>query len=1175
MMRVIKAIFRFLLSRGFWTFVGLALLAAAIWFYGPLISVGESAPLESVEIRVLCLGAILVLWLVILLIGQIRAARRNRMFVTELAAPSVIAAEPGAGDEIGTRFQEVLASLARSRLGKRRFLREMPWYVIIGPPATGKTTALRQSGLNFPIALSDDLKGVGGTRNCDWFFTEKAVLVDTAGRYTDQSSDAQQDAAEWGAFLDLLKKHRGKRALNGVIVALSMEDLLSPETVLRRHAREIRKRLAEIGERLEMQLPVYLLLTKADLLPGFEAFFGAMTAHERAQVWGATLPVDALPEPDAVTRELHGMGAVLEGRLDARLAEEPALAQRAAIFRFPAEFERIDQPLRLLIEAAFSENRYEQAPWLRGIYLTSATQEGSPLDRMLAGLSAGFGLSPAPAPHRAMGEKRSFFLHDLFDKVIFGEAGLGIFDPRAEERRTWFWRGSLAAAGLLVLVAGLAFLFNFTRQSGALADQQSLFTDLSGRLSVAASRQVPVDRLDLPVALDAITQIEAARTPLPQGKLALIGPSAAAEINGANQQAYDRGLRNLLEPRMVALLEQTMWRNITDPEFLLGALKSYQMLTGLGPYDRAWLAEWWQQVLPGAAATPPFPTDSARDHQLAALDRLASDETRIAPDPALVQAALEAICTVPLADRAYRSLMSEPEITALAPWIPAEKAGPMAPKVLTRLSGKNLRQGIPGAFTWQGFHEVVLPLLPSVAEMAMHDRKVFSGGCAESSDASVETLQTDMLKRYQDEFISQWDSFLQDMRLAPITDLATATENLKDLGGPDSSLRRLVIAIVAETDLTRPAEGGGGPTVSPGVVKKVMARLGLAKAGKVATGLAKATASGAEAPPPGIGIAQHFAPIKSMVVEVEGKPPGLVDAETALAALSKELLAVQASPDPKAALLARGGLPQLTGDLRNVAATLPQPVDKWLDSIAGDTIGVTRDAIIAQLNARWRADVLPFCLRATDGRYPFVAGSLIDVTQQDFQLLFGPGGQFDLFTTEALAPYIDTASRPWRWRADLGLDARRLAPFEQARKLRDALFPGGAGPVMAFVLEAKDLSPNAGRVTLDVDGQTIVYNNAATRPVAMTWPGKNGTNMISLSFSPVDGSGEAFQQENGPWAWLRLIRKAGLTPTARPEAYGLRLSNGPYAANFELQAASVVNPFDLKMFGDFRCPEQF
>lgn len=1176
-MRVLKAVFRFLLSRGLWIFLGLALLAAGVWFYGPLVSIGGAVPLESAEVRAIIMGALLVLWLVILLIGQMRAARRNRMFVTELAPPAPASPAPDAAAEIGGKFQDILTTLGRSRLGKRRFLREMPWYVIIGPPGTGKTTALRQSGLKFPIALDDDLKGVGGTRNCDWFFTEEAVLVDTAGRYTDQSSEPERDAAEWAGFLDLLKKHRGRRALNGVIVALSLDELLGPEDALRHHAREIRKRLTEIGERLQMQLPVYLMLTKADRLPGFEAFFGALNSRERAQVWGATLAVDQQPEPEAIAREFRSLGTVLEGRLDARLAEDADLPGRAAIFRFPAEFERLEPRLRLLIDTAFGESRYEQAPWLRGFYLTSATQEGSPLDRMVAGIAAGFGLAPAPAVHRALGERRSFFLHDLLAGVIFGEAGLALFDPRAEERRTWIWRGSAAVAALLVLLAGLAFLVNFTRQSGAVADQGSLFADLSGRLANAASRQAPTEPLDLPVALDAVTRIAAARAEVPGGPLALIGPSAAAEIAGASDLAYERGLRNLLEPRMVAFLEATMWRQIRDPDFLLGATKAYQMLTGLGPYDKVWLADWWQQVLPEFAAEPLFPTEAARAHQLAALERLGTDETRIAADPDLVEAALQTICTVPLSVRAYRSLMSEPEITGLPAWIPAEKAGPMATQVLTRLSGQTLRQGIPGAFTWQGFHTAVLPLLPVTAEAALHDREVFAGGCAESSDASAETLQADMMKLYQDDFISQWDSFLRDVRLAPIPDLATATANLKDLASPDSTLKRLLNAVVAETDLTRPPEEGSAPEIDPGVLKKMAGRLGLGKAAKIGTkvaGVAGGQGGGAP-PPPGAEIARHFAPLKAIVTEVDGKPPLITDAEAALDALSKELLSVQASPDPQAALLSRGGLPQLTGDLRNVAATLPDPVNAWLASIAGDTISVTHEAIVAQLNARFRADVLPFCRMATAGRYPFDPGAIIDVTVSDFQQLFGPGGRFDTFTNDTLAPYVDTSVRPWRWRTDLGLNARTLAPFEQARTLRDALFPGGAGPVMAFTLEAKDLTPNAARVTLDVDGQSIVYFNNPTRPVPMTWPGKDGTNLISLSFTPLDGSGEALITETGAWAWLRLIRKAGLAPTAQPEVFGLRLAVGPYAASFELRAASVENPFDLGMFGAFRCPDTF
>lgn len=1184
-MRMIKSLFRFLISRKLWVFIGVVLLCALIWQFGPLLALGDLHPLEDELNRLIAIGVVVILWLFSILLAQLRSARKNRLFVTELAAPpAAVAARPGEANlaAINTKFAEVLGQMKKSRLGAKKFLREMPWYVIIGPPGTGKTTALKQSGLHFPIDLSDDIKGVGGTRNCDWFFTDTAVLVDTAGRYVEQASDPEIDATEWGGFLDLLKKHRGKRALNGVIVTLSLQELLGDENALRAHGKTIRKRLAELREKLQIQLPVYLMLTKADLVPGFEAFFADLTSRDREQVWGATLPIDARPEGTVIARELRGLLSRLESRLSSRMAEDASLSWRAEVFRFPAQVESLEGALKLLVETVFGESRYEEAPWLRGFYFTSAAQEGSPIDRMLMEMAGSYGLRAEAPPRRQAGEQRSYFLHDLLAGVIFPEAGLGQFDRAAEERKVWIWRGSVAAAALAVTLAGLGFLYSYLNQSGVVADQAKLTTTLAQKLANVASRQAPTDPLDLDVALEAMAEIEAAQTPAQASVLAWVGPSARTDLDRAQRIAYEHGLETILEPRMVALLEATMWREIRNPEFLLGALKSYLMLTGKAPFDREFLTFWWTEVLPEHAPIAPFPTEAALAHQMAAIDRAGGDEAadRIQPDDLLVAKSLEAICTVPLSVRAYNSLMQDPNVTSLPEWVPAETAGPNATKVLTRLSGKTLRQGLPGAFSYAGFHNVILPLIPEVAAQAALDRAVFTGGCAESSDTSVPALEQDILKLYSDDFIAQWDGFLRDIRLAPITDLSVATANLKDLASPDSTLKRLLRAVVVETDLMAVPPEPEEAANSDGLVKAATKRLGklgslISKADKAADkiGIGGET-SGAPVDPPGKVIADHFAPLKSTINEVDGVPPLITDAELALGALANELQTVAASPDPEAALLARGGLPQLTGQLANVAQILPDPVDDWLTGLAGDTISVTRDAVVAQLNARWRADVLPFCTSATAGRYPFEKGAAIDVNTADFQRLFGPGGMVDSFTSTHLLQYVDTTVRPWVWRADFGLPAASLQPFEQARSIRDALFPGGAGPIMSFTLEPKDLSANAARVTLNVDGQELVYFNSATRPVPMTWPGKDGTNLISLSFAPVDGTGETLTSETGSWAWLRMI-SGRLKGTNLPEVFNLTLASGGYSARFELRAASVENPFDLTMFGNFKCPQGF
>ncbi|MBU3031509.1 type VI secretion system membrane subunit TssM [Paracoccus marinaquae] len=1183
-MTVLKKIFGFLFSRCLWTLIGVAILCVLIWLYGPLISFGAMQPLASDLTRIVVIGVIIILWLLSMLIRQMRAAKANRVFVQELAAPPPeVRRGPGEENlaEVQAKFQGVLEQMKRSKLGSRKFLRDMPWYVIIGPPGTGKTTALRQSGLHFPIDLSDDLKGVGGTRNCDWFFTEDAVLIDTAGRYVEQQSDPEVDAAEWKGFMDLLVKHRGRRALNGVILTLSVQELAGDDASIREHGREIRKRLAELREQTGLKLPVYLMITKADLIPGFEEFFGDLNSREREQVWGATLGTADRVDGLTVEREMQGLQAALENRLVDRIADDLPLPQRAAIFRFPSQLDQLTGPLKVLIDAAFGESRYEESPWLRGIYLTSATQEGSPIDQMIVGIAGSLGLSAPPPEQRRHGDKRSFFLRNLLTDLIFPEAGLGRFDPRAEERRRWLWRGALAASAASVVLLGTLFLFSYLRWNGALGDQERQLADLNARLANVAAREAPTDPLDLNLALDAANATALAQTPAPDDTLTMAGPGAAPELEQIHTIAYDRTLRNILEPRMVAMVEATMWRHSRDPDFLLDALKAYQMLTGQAPYDAEFLGVWWQTALPEYAPIDPFPTEESVDHQLAALDRMRSEESKIEPDPQLLSVALQSICTIPLAVRAYRSLRSDPAVAGLPEWVPAEETGPNGARVLTRLSEKSLRAGLPGAFTYDGFHNTVLPLVPEVAAQAALDRAVFAGGCNESAEASEDTLEADILKLYYDDFIAQWDGFLRDIRLTPIGDLAAAQANLKDLSSADSALKRLLDSVVAETDLARPVEeeGGGDNAAAQKAGMKAASKLGkLGKLVKTGAKIARKTGGGADAeppPPPGKPVSDHFLAIRGTVQEVDGQPPLLGDAVAALTALSNELQTVAASPDPQSALLARGGLPQLTGAIANEAARLPDPIDKWVAGIAGDTISVTREAVIAQLNARWRADVLPFCRSATGGRYPFDQASAIDVNTQDFQRLFGPGGLIDTFTNDNLAAYVDNTVRPWQWRADFGLDAGLLAPFQRARSMRDALFPGGSGPVMAFTLQATDLSANASRVTLNVDGQVLTYFNAATRPEPMTWPGRDGTNMITLSFAPVDGAAEIITSQSGSWAFLRLIRGGALSKTAQPDVFALRLSARGFSSSFDLRANSVENPFDLTMFSGFNCPVGF
>ena len=144
----------------------------------------------------------------------------------------------------------------------------------------------------------------------------------------------------WQGFLALLREFRPSPPLNGAMVAVSVTDLMLWTKAERaRFAAHVRMRLAEMYAALGARFPVYMLVTKLDLLAGFTEFFGDLDINGRAQVWGTTFDLSIDP---ALIAEPYGREfSALEGRLGAemlaRLHEEPDLQRRAAMYRFPQQ----------------------------------------------------------------------------------------------------------------------------------------------------------------------------------------------------------------------------------------------------------------------------------------------------------------------------------------------------------------------------------------------------------------------------------------------------------------------------------------------------------------------------------------------------------------------------------------------------------------------------------------------------------------------------------------------------------------------------------------------------------------------------------------------------------------------------------------------------------------------
>jgi type VI secretion system protein ImpL len=455
--------------------IGFLILIALIWLVGPYIG------LESRDARYAWIFGVKMLWILSLMAGRLLADRAGGVLEKVLrgqADDAVMGASPDNRAEVARLRQRMLAAidtLKTSKLGKARgkaALYELPWYMIIGHPAAGKSSAILHSGLNFPFGDKQAVQGVGGTRDCDWFFSTEGVLLDTAGRYATQ----REDRGEWLMFLKLLKKYRRKAPVNGILVAISFPELVqfrSEQFAL--YARQVRERINEIDNAFGIKVPIYLIFTKIDLLGGFAQFFEALTEEQRHQVWGATLSHDQGSEFDAKRTVCQQFDELYRGLVqmgNEKLAHGRDIGSPPALFAFPIEFNAMREAIAKFVELLFQDDPYHSKPLLRGFYFTSALQEGTP--RISAGtrVSQQFDLSKPGFDAAHPPSSNSFFLKSLFREVLFPDQHLITSQLKSSNTRMRIAGITAGIAVLALLTSGLTWSYIGNQKLIASAEEE-------------------------------------------------------------------------------------------------------------------------------------------------------------------------------------------------------------------------------------------------------------------------------------------------------------------------------------------------------------------------------------------------------------------------------------------------------------------------------------------------------------------------------------------------------------------------------------------------------------------------------------------------------------------------------------------------------------------------------
>lgn len=1157
-----------------WTLLLVLLAALMVWFVGPTLAVDDLKFWEGATSRLLTISSLFLLWGLVMVYVSWRSGERKKAVEDSEDGQARILRDDQIDEEhaeLNARFKDALKTLKTSSLYRGRSEHgrtELPWYLLIGPESSGKTSLLEFSGLEFPLNNAERTftRDSGGTRHCDWYFANNAVLVDTPGRYLTQPN-ADIDRSAWCRLLDLLRRHRRNRPLNGVLVTLPVDTLLDGSDqevdVLARH---VRTRLQEVYQKLHVEVPVYLVLSKADSLPGFDAFFDHLTREESDQVLGATFRTgERGTDAEVLRNEFSELLVRLNSQVITRIHQERDTARRGGILDFPRQLSRIGERVCVFVELAFSGNRYQSASQLRGFYLTSAPRlfqdmHGAALDSRVG---AGMGTGRLPT----LGSGRSRFIHHLLGRVIFPEADLAGLDMRERSRIHWAQRALYAGALASLALFGSLWAVSFSGNYERLDSLSALARTWTGQQSAKTAQN------DLLAALKALdTGYAATQVFTDEGKAGYQAHSGLYQgdaVNPVVERAYERELERLLLPQVATMLEAQIAANLENREGLLRGLRAYLMLGLRDRRDTAWLME--QVAADGSAL---YPGDAALQSALNShFERLLKlPFVHVLNDQRVAQAR-QVLRGESLANVVYRILREQ--AGHLPDYSFDQHLGPQAALFV------GADYAIPGFYTRQGYEQYFSVHGSQVVTDILRDNWVLGEGSG-LSDMDLRRLMVELEQLYFRDYADYWGEAVSAVELPGPYDFAESAAQLAGLTSAHSPVINLLREVREHTRFRPVAEA---------LTNVVDATAPLADTGGKAGKLAVAVSSKASG---ALGatltdtarksLQIRFDPLHRLLDDKDGPAADLMPVLAALNELQMQMASLGRASSPEQAAFdmatsRMGGQRDALSSLRAASSRLPRPVGPWFNTLEEDAWRLVLHDAYQHVNQHYQSEVYSFYTKAISKRYPFKADSASDVALSDFREFFKVQGLADRFFEGYLKPFVSGERGSYRLRSidgqSLPITRTYLDQMTAARVIRQGFFAENPlEPQVQFKLEPHTLDPSVSRSEFKLGDKTLEYRHGPIVAVSFKWPTDADAGRTSLVLDRMVGRPLGIEESTGPWSLFRLLDSMEREELSGRDVLVLKADVGGLRASYLLTSQRSPNPFDMGVLRSFRMPAQ-
>lgn len=1123
--------------------VSLILVFLLIWFAGPYFAFADYYPLATISSRIILIITILLVYFLIQLVKYHRKVKNQQNMVADITEDNSVGDAINAESaELKDKFNQAFSLLKSNKAGPSS-LTELPWYMIIGSPGSGKTTLLSNSGLKFPLFnefSNQAIQGVGGTKNCDWWITQEAVLLDTAGRYTSQDSHQEADKSGWTNFLDLIKKYR-KKPVSGLLVSFSMSDLMTlNEYDLNLQIMQMKQRIAEVNDFFSTKFPIYIIITKSDMVAGFSQFYETFSHKEREQTFGITFERNESVGGDLLAKFTEKFSSLMQSitrRQWQRISLERDASRKSLIYSFSDQFSELKPSLTNIIDNLSKQDDGLTTGIVRGLYFTSGTQYGAPIDRMIAKVSQYFGLKNT-AQALWNNDQRSYFIKELLKDVVFPESDQFGVLTGYENRKSTIKKVSMAVAGVFTLAISIGLFISYNNNDNYITLSEQSVDRWSEQYENSSSGG---DIRTYIPALNDFSNNISALIEQDEAQFFTLGLAQSGSLQGALTASYRRLLKTVLLPYVKSEVELQL-SNTQDASEYYQSLKTYLMLSQTDKRDDEFLNFWLKRNLNNSE----YFTETEFVQLTAHVENLIQNKMVFeSTDEQLVAKARQNLRSQPIADIYYKQFrlnyLKDKDMLSMA-----QIAGTDWRAALS--TNKDDILTIAKLYTPDLFAQV------TSKDIGRYMNKVDTESwiLGEGNVINKASLSKKLEKIYASDYVNNWQLLLKSISINKINNMDALNSALMVLSRNDSPLFILLDSASQATKLVE--------NTSTSALANLSAR------GSAVLNKSKKINALRNNDTSEYFITSQFSKLHELMSEerktVVQQRMSAILSEISVA-LSFGMKNEQSEIDPSTfSALDAFGYVQI------------EPINIWVSQLSSNIKNMRSRLHKNKIAKIWEQDVLAQCNDIVSFKYPFERTAKADASLTDLQQLFGTSGAIHQFFVEHMQPLIKSKAYPWKWKDNVqethGFSAGVLRFFEQQSKIRDSLFViDGNRAQLDFSLKPIYLDSRLAKFKMSIHGQDLSYQFGRPITTNVSWPPDNYSANSHFNFIRRDGS-EVTEVKNGLFAFFRLLDTSDINQVNRNKVE-VTFSKNNFKAIYELSGKGKVNPVVFSRMANFQC----